>query len=121
MTQQVALFMLDKSLQAIVRMFNSYQEEGTRREWVRIHYATLLERIKLEQVNLLRYYEMKFAERRESLEHFYELLHKAMETGSDIQLQGALYGILEIIKTNPLADYDNFVRALKDPNTELEI
>ena len=36
-------------------------------------------------------------------------------------LQGALYGILDIIKTNPVANYDKFVKAFKDPGTVLEI
>ena len=121
MTLCVALLLSDKGLQAIVQMFDSYQREETRREWVRTHYATLLEKIKVEQENLLRYCEMKFAERRESLEHFYWLLHQAVETGNDLHLQGALYSILDIIKTDPLADYDNFVQALQDPGTILEI
>ena len=83
--------------------------------------ATLLEKVKAEQQSLLRYYEMKFAERRETLVEFYSLLHEAVETGNDLHLQGALYGILEIIKTDPLADYGEFVRAFRDPGTPLEI
>ena len=121
MTPNVAFVAGQAGMSAIVRMFDSYQGERTRREWVRTHYATLLEKVKLEQENLLHYYEMKFAERRESLGHFYWLLHQAVENGNDLHLQSALYGILDIIKTDPLADYDNFVQALQDPDTILEI
>ena len=121
MTSKIAFALSDKGLQTIAQMFNSYQEESTRREWVRTHYATLLKKVKAEQQSLLRYYEMKFAERRETLVEFYSLLHEAVETGSDLHLQGVLYGILEIIKTDPLADYGEFVRAFRDPGTPLEI
>ncbi len=121
MNPQVALAAGRLGLSAIVQMFNSYQCEATRREWVRTHYDALLEKVKLEQENLLRYYEMKFAERRESLEHFYWLLHEATENGNALHLQGALYGILDIIKTDPLAEYDKFVLAYQDPDTVLEI
>ena len=60
MTSKIAFALSDKGLQTIAQMFNSYQEESTRREWVRTHYATLLEKVKAEQQSLLRYYEMKF-------------------------------------------------------------
>jgi hypothetical protein len=121
MTPRIALVLTDKGIETIAQMFKSYQEEATRREWVRTHYATLLGKVKAEQESLLRYYEMKFAERRETLAEFYSLLHKAVETGNDLHLQGALYGILETIKADPLADYGKFVRTLQDPGTPLEI
>ena len=108
-------------LSAIVQMFNSYQGEATRRQWVRDHYKTLLEKVRIEQENLLRYYEMKFSERKAALETFYWLLHEAVQSGNDVHLQSALYGILDIIKTDPLSDYDQFVRAYQDPDIQLEI
>ncbi len=121
MNPQFALYVGRVSLTAIAQMFDSYQKEETRREWVRTHYATLLEKVTVEQESLLRYYELKFAERRESLQHFYSLLNQAVETGNTLHLQGALYGILEIIKTDPLADYETFVLAMRDPDIVLEI
>ena len=121
MNPKIALDAGQVGLAAIVQMFNSYQQEETRRELVRTHYETLLEKFKLEQESLLRYYEMKFAERRESLQHFYWLLHQAVENGDTLQLQGALYGILDIIKTDPLADYEKFALAMRDPDIVLEI
>lgn len=121
MNPQIAMAAGQIGLTAIVQMFKAYQCEATRREWVRTHNAALLEKFRLEQENLLRYYEMKFAERKASLEEFYQLLHEAVETGNDFHLQSALYGILDIIKTDPLADYDQFVQAYRDPDFQLEI
>ena len=121
MTPQVALVASQLGLSAIVQMFQSYQCEDTRREWIRTHYATLLEKFRLEQANLLRYYEIKFAERKASLEEFYWLLHESVDSGNDVHLQSALYGILDIIKTDPLADYDQFVCAYQDADIQLEI
>jgi hypothetical protein len=121
MTPQMAFALSQAGISAVAEMFRSYQCEETRREWIRTHYAALLEKVRLEQENLLRYYEMKFKERREGLEHFYLLLHEAVDTGNDLHLQAALYGILDIIKTDPLADYDQFLLAMQDPDTRLEI
>ena len=121
MNPEIAMAAAQVGLSAVVQMFNSYQSEATRRQWIKEHYKTLLEKVRIEQENLLRYYEMKFAERKTSLEHFYWLLHEAVESGNDLHLQSALYGILDIIKTDPLSDYDQFVQAYQDPNTLLEI
>lgn len=121
MNAQIVSDVSQAALSAVAQMFKSYQCEETRRQWVRTHYAILLEKVKLEQESLLHYYEMKFAERRESLEHFYWLLHQAAETGDTIQLQGSLYGILDIVKTDPLADYEKFALAMRDPDIVLEI
>ena len=111
----------EKALEALVQMFNSYQSEATQRAWIRENYATLREIFRLEQEALLRFYELRFAERNASLEHFYWLLHEAVRSGNDLHLQAALFGILDIIKTDPLADYDQFVVAFRDPNVQLEI
>ena len=118
---KAGLKIAEMSLPAIVEMFKTYQIEATKRKWIEEHCATLLEMFRTQQENLLHFYELKFAERRASLEQFYELLHHAVETGDVTQLQLALYSILETIKTDPLADYDQFVVAYLDPNVQLEI
>jgi len=66
-------------------------------------------------------FHLRFAERKETLKNFYQVLHQAVESGNNDHLQAALYGILEVIKTDPLADYDKFVQAYQDPNIQLEI
>lgn len=121
MNPDIAMAAAQVGLSAIVQMFNSYQGESTRRQWVRDHHRTLLEKVRIEQENLLRYYEMKFSERKVTLEEFYWLLREAVQSGNDVHLQSALYGILDVIKTDPLSDYDQFVRAYQDPDIRLEI
>ncbi len=118
---QLSLQAFKLGLQAIVQMYESHEQEESRREWIRAHHETLREKFRLEQEALLRYYELKFAERKASLEELYVVLHEAVKTGNDFQLQGALFGILEIIKTDPLADYDQFALAFRDPDVTLEI
>ena len=121
MSPQIGLLIVQLGLPAIVSLYNSYQQETTRRELIKEHYQAFLARLQAEQDALLRYYELKFAERKETLENFYQVLHQAVESGNNDHLQVALYGILEVIKTDPLADYHNFVQAYRDPNIQLEI
>ncbi len=60
-------------------------------------------------------------ERKGALEQFYSLLHRAVDTGNDQQLQTALSGILGIIQENPLKDFAEFKKNMADPNFVLEV
>ena len=44
-----------------------------------------------------------------------------METNNDHQLDNAIIGILGIIQDNPLFEFEEFQKALTDPDTVLEI
>ncbi len=50
-----------------------------------------------------------------------EVLHHAVETGNDHQLDTSIAGILGIIRENPLLDYAVFRKAFDDPDTVIEI
>ena len=58
---------------------------------------------------------------REHWEQFYSLLHRAVDTGNDQQLETALNGILGIIQENPLKDFAEFKKNMADPNFMLEL
>ena len=49
------------------------------------------------------------------------MLHQAVETGNDHQLDSAIAGILGIIRENPLLEYAEFKRAFSDPDTIIEL
>ena len=117
MSPQLGIAIAQVGLSQLINVFNTYQQEETSRDIVRTHYQAILEKVRMEQETLLHYYDLKFTERKHTLETFYCLLHQAVESGNNQHLQSALYGILEVIKTDPLADYDKFVQALENSET----
>ena len=108
-------------LQAGADYLKTLEEEKTQREWIRANHQAFLAALRAEQETLLAYFEKKFAERRETLQEFYAVLHHAVETGNDHQLDSSIAGILGIIRGNPLLDYAVFKKAFEDPDTVIEI
>ena len=108
-------------IQAGADYLKTLEEERTQREWIRANHHAFLAALKAEQETLLAYFEKRFAERRETLQEFYEVLHHAVETGNDHQLDSSIAGILGIIRENPLLEYAEFKRAMEDPDTIIEL
>ncbi len=108
-------------LRAGAQYLATLEEERTKREWIRTNHQDFLAAMKAEQETLLAYFEKRFAERRETLQEFYSVLHHAVETGNDHQLDTSIAGILGIIRENPLLDYAEFRRAFEDPDTVIEL
>ena len=104
-----------------VEFLKTREVEITKREWIGANYKAFLNALKAEQESLLKYFELRFDERREALREFYRVLHTAVETGDDNQLNAAICGILGIIRDNPLTDYNQFKRAFNDPTTIIEL
>ena len=122
---RIAANLIDLDPQAIIEAGADYlktrEAEVTEREWIRANYQAFLAALQSEQEDLLTYFEYRFAERREALHEFYHVLHTAVETGDDHQLDIAICGILGIIKDNPLNDYEKFKMAYNDPDTIIEL
>ena len=97
------------------------REEQTKREYIWAKRDVLVTELNNEKEIVLAYFEHRFAERREALEQFYSLLHRAVDTGNDQQLQTALGGIIGIIQENPLKDFAEFKKNMADPNFMLEL
>ena len=97
------------------------EAEKTNRELIRANYQAVLAALQAEQEALLVFFEYRFAERREALGEFYLVLHKAVQTGDDHQLDVAICGILGIIKDNPLNDFEKFRQTYNDPNAVIEL
>ena len=108
-------------LQAGADYLKKQEEEKTQREWIRANYQAFLDALQTEQETLLAYFEHGFAERKESLKEFYKVLHQAVETGNDHQLDSAIADILGIIRENPLLEYAEFKQAFSDPDTIIEL
>ena len=104
-----------------VEYLKTRQEEQTKREYIRAKRDVLVTELNNEKEFVLSYFEHRFAERKGALEQFYSLLHRAVDTGSDEQLETALNGILGIIQENPLKDFAEFRKNMANPDFVLEV
>ena len=105
----------------VVGYLKTRQEEQTKREHIWAKRDVLVTELDNEKEVILSYFEHRFAERKGALEQFYSLLHRAVDTGNDQQLQTALSGILGIIQENPLKDFAEFKKKMADPNFMIEL
>lgn len=104
-----------------VEYLKTRQEEQTKREYIWAKRDAIVTELNNEKEVVLSYFEHRFAERKGALEQFYSLLHRAVDTGNDQQLQTALNGILGIIQENPLKDFAEFRKNMSDPDFVLEV
>jgi len=103
----------------VIKHLETRQEEKTKREHIWAKRDAIVTELNNEKEVVLSYFEHRFAERKSTLEQFYHLLHRAVDTGDDKQLQTALIGILGIIQENPLKDFAEFAKDWEDPNFEI--
>ena len=96
-------------------------EERTKREEIWAKRDVLVTALNNEKEVILTYFEHRFAERKMALEQFYRLLHRAVDSGNDNELQVALNGILGIIQENPLKDFAEFKKNMSNPDFVIEL
>lgn len=122
---QAAATLIGLNAQEIINAGAEYlktrEAEKTKREWIRANHQAFLAALQVEQEALLVYFEHRFAERREALGEFYQVLHKAVEAGDSHQLNAAICGILGIVKDNPLNDFEKFRQTYNDPDSIIEL
>ena len=108
-------------LDSAVDYLKHHDSEHTRREYVKSRRDALITALNNQRDFLIAYFEQRFAERREALQHFYDLLHTAVDNKDTAQLQAALLGFLGIIQDNPLADLAEFRVQWNNPDFSLEL
>ena len=108
-------------LKEAIEYYKICQVEKTKREEIWSKRDVLILALNNEKDVLLTYFEYRFAERRDSLAQFYNLLNKSVDSGNDVQLQTALTGILGVIQENPLSDFAEFRKNIANPNFKLEL
>ena len=96
-------------------------EERIKREEIWAKRDVLVTALNNEKEVILTYFEHRFAERKMALEQFYRLLHRAVDSGNDNELQVALNGILGIIQENPLKDFAEFKKNMSNPDFVIEL
>jgi hypothetical protein len=92
----------------VVAYLQTSEQEQTRREAIRAKRDVLVSALEMQRDVLLAYFAHRFAERRESLAEYYQLLHTAVASSNTAQIELALNSIVTILQDNPLKDLSTF-------------
>ena len=102
----------------VVREYFSYlkisSEHQTERERITAKRDIAVRLIEAEREMILEYFQQRFAERRDTLNSFFEVLHTAVQEKNEHAMNTALSGVLGVIKDNPLKDFEAFRQARAD-------
>ncbi len=109
------------TISGIAECFRAMQEEETKRRAITANREVLIARLTAEKETILAYFSHRFAERHAALDEFFELLHHAVQSRDNHQLNVALAGILGVIQDNPLDDFETFKKQFEDPDYVFEI
>ena len=108
----------------VVREYVSYRktvsEQQTERERIAAKRDVAVRLIESEREIILEYFAQRFAERKDALNGFFDVLHTAVQEKNERVMDTALSGILGIVKDSPLKDFDTFRKARAD-NRVIEI
>ena len=99
----------------VVREYVSYRktvsEQRTERERIAAKRDVAVRLIESEREIILEYFAQRFAERKDALNGFFDVLHAAVQEKNEHAMDTALSGILGIVKDSPLKDFDTFRKA----------
>ena len=84
------------------------EEQKTERQRIIAKRDVAILAIEAERDVLLEYFRLRFSERRHALDGMFRVLHKAVEDKNDTAIDSALNGIVEVVKDNPLKDFETF-------------
>jgi hypothetical protein len=103
--------------------FQIHQTESTKREKLKTYREIEVKRIEAAAKTLHEYFDLTFAERKETNTRLFENYDRARESGDVAAMQIAVGGIVEVARTSPLAGIGNLSelrKALDDPDTIFE-
>ena len=109
------------AVRACIEYAKILETEKTERARIRAKRDVAVEAIRSQRDLILKYFELRFAERRQALAKFFEQLGRGARTQDDVILDVALKGIVTIVKDNPLNDFDAFRQSMADPDQLLEL
>ena len=108
----------------VLREYFSYRktvsEQQTEQERIAAKRDVAVRLIESEREIILEYFAQRFAERKATLNGFFDVLHAAVREKNEHAMDTALSGILGIVKDSPLKDFDTFRQARAD-NRVIEI
>ena len=86
--------------------------------------ADLAEKLGVSIRTLHRYFDLTFAERRETNKRLFDSLDTAVRSGDVAAMQTVVAGIVQVAQTSPLADLGNLtglIEAMDDPEAVFEL
>ncbi len=92
------------------------QEETTKREAIAVRRDSLIKAIQSEKELIETYFNLRFAERKEALHSFFEVLRNGVANNDSKIIDSALTGILGILQDSPLQDLEKFRVWFYNPN-----
>ena len=84
------------------------EEQKTERQRIVARRDVAVLAIEAERDFLLQYFHQSFSERECALNGMFTLLHEAVKDKNDNAMDAALNSILQIVKDNPLKDFETF-------------
>ncbi len=97
---------------AVLQEYFSYKKatesEITRREEIQARREIAVATIQAQKEALEQYFHLRFEERATVLSELFKLLDNAVDKQDINGLDGALNGILDVVKDNPLKDFESF-------------
>lgn len=92
------------------------QEETTKREAIAAKRDSLIKAIQSEKELIENYFDLRFAERKDALHSFFEVLRNGTANNDSKIIDSALTGILGILQDSPLQDLEKFRIWFYNPN-----
>jgi hypothetical protein len=108
-------------INGVVEISRIAETETTERAKINAWRDTTVARIDATREVIRLYIERSFDERRENFDRLFAVLDRAQDEGSLEQMQLALTGILELVKTSPFKDFASFKDSWENPNTVWEL
>lgn len=101
-----------------------HENQSTKREQLVTYRETQIARLQLVENTLHRYFDLTFAERRETNKRLFDSLDAAVKSGDVAAMQTVVAGIVQVAQTSPLADLGNLtglIEAMYDPEAVFEL
>lgn len=114
-------FQVGDTIRACVEYAKIAEAEKTERARIKAKRDVAVAAINAQRDVILKYFELRFKEREGALSKFFVQLDEGLRTKDDRLLDGALHGIVGIIRENPLADFDAFREQMAKPGFQLEL
>ena len=124
LTSAEAFGSLKEIVTVVQGLVQLHEEQSTKREQLVTYRETQIARIQLVEDTLHRYFDLTFAERRETNKRLFDSLDAAVNSGDVAAMQTVVAGIVQVAQTSPLADLSNLselIKAMDDPTAVFEL
>ena len=105
----------------LVQLGNNALETYRDTKELQLHYQKFLAALEEHSTLIQEFMDYRFGERRYALDNFFIQLDKAVTNRDHKTVSALAADIIALLEQNPLHDFDNFQKALQDPNFVIEL